>query len=80
MTMLNLRPAAGRVVAPLARTLLRIGVTPDMVTVAGTIGAVAGSMRAAASWASDGDAVSVTAQTAPIKPNAREMLNASPLE
>jgi CDP-diacylglycerol--glycerol-3-phosphate 3-phosphatidyltransferase len=42
--MLNLRPAAGRVVAPLARFLLRVGVTPDMVTVAGTIGAVAGSL------------------------------------
>jgi len=42
-TMLNLRPAAGRVVAPLARSLLRLGVTPDMVTVAGTVGAVAGA-------------------------------------
>jgi CDP-diacylglycerol--glycerol-3-phosphate 3-phosphatidyltransferase len=41
--MLNLRPAAGRVVAPLASWLLRIGVTPDMVTVAGTVGAVVGA-------------------------------------
>lgn len=38
--MLNLRPAVGRVVAPLAATLLRLGVTPDMVTVTGTVGAV----------------------------------------
>lgn len=41
--MLNLRPAVGRVVAPLAARLLRAGVTPDMVTVAGTIGAVVGA-------------------------------------
>jgi CDP-diacylglycerol--glycerol-3-phosphate 3-phosphatidyltransferase len=41
--MLNLRPAAGRVVAPLATWLLRVGVTPDMVTVAGTVGAVVGA-------------------------------------
>jgi CDP-diacylglycerol--glycerol-3-phosphate 3-phosphatidyltransferase len=41
--MLNLRPAVGRVVAPLATWLLRVGVTPDMVTVAGTIGAVVGA-------------------------------------
>src|SRR3954453_11171738 len=43
MTMLNLRPHAGRVVAPLARSLLRVGGTPDMVTVAGTVGAVVGA-------------------------------------
>ena len=42
--MLNLRPVAGRVVAPLAAWLLRVGVTPDMVTVAGTIGAVVGAL------------------------------------
>ena len=41
--MLNLRPAVGRVVAPLASWLLRVGVTPDMVTVAGTVGAVVGA-------------------------------------
>ena len=41
--MLNLRPVAGRVVAPLARWLLRVGVTPDMVTVTGTLGAVVGA-------------------------------------
>ena len=39
--MLNLRPVTGRVVAPLAAALLRVGVTPDMVTVAGAAGAVA---------------------------------------
>lgn len=41
--MLNLRPAVGRVVGPLAARLLRAGITPDMVTVAGTIGAVVGA-------------------------------------
>jgi CDP-diacylglycerol--glycerol-3-phosphate 3-phosphatidyltransferase len=44
MAMLNLRPAVGRVVGPLAARLLRAGVTPDMVTVAGVVGAVAGSL------------------------------------
>jgi len=43
MPMLNLRPAAGRVVAPLAAWLLRVGVTPDMVTISGTVVAVAGA-------------------------------------
>lgn len=42
--MLNLRPAVGRVVAPLAGWLLRVGVTPDMVTVVGTVGAVTGAL------------------------------------
>lgn len=42
--MLNLRPAVGRIVGPLAAFLLRVGVTPDMVTVAGVLGAVAGSL------------------------------------
>jgi CDP-diacylglycerol--glycerol-3-phosphate 3-phosphatidyltransferase len=42
--MLNLRPAVGRVVGPLAAFLLRLGVTPDMVTVFGLIGAAAGSL------------------------------------
>ena len=42
--MLNLRPAVGRVVGPLAARLLRLGVTPDMVTVAGVLGAVAGAL------------------------------------
>jgi CDP-diacylglycerol--glycerol-3-phosphate 3-phosphatidyltransferase len=42
--MLNLRPAVGRVVGPLAARLLRLGVTPDMVTVAGVVGAVAGAL------------------------------------
>ncbi len=41
--MLNLRPAAGRVVAPLATWLLRVGVTPDVVTVSGTVLAVVGA-------------------------------------
>ncbi|MCU1589508.1 MAG: Phosphatidylglycerophosphate synthase [Frankiales bacterium] len=42
--MLNLRPAVGRVVGPLAATLLRAGVTPDMVTVTGVVGAVAAAL------------------------------------
>lgn len=42
--MLNLRPAVGRVVGPLAARLLRAGITPDMVTVAGTIGVVVGAL------------------------------------
>jgi CDP-diacylglycerol--glycerol-3-phosphate 3-phosphatidyltransferase len=42
--MLNLRPAVGRVVGPLAAFLLRIGVTPDMVTVFGLLGAAAASL------------------------------------
>jgi CDP-diacylglycerol--glycerol-3-phosphate 3-phosphatidyltransferase len=42
--MLNLRPAVGRIVGPLAAFLLRVGVTPDMVTVAGVLGAVGGSL------------------------------------
>jgi CDP-diacylglycerol--glycerol-3-phosphate 3-phosphatidyltransferase len=42
--MLNLRPAVGRVVGPLAARLLRAGITPDMVTVVGVVGAVAGAL------------------------------------
>jgi CDP-diacylglycerol--glycerol-3-phosphate 3-phosphatidyltransferase len=42
--MLNLRPAVGRVVGPLAARLLRLGITPDMVTVVGAVGAVAASL------------------------------------
>jgi len=42
--MLNLRPAVGKVTVPLGTALLRVGVTPDAVTVAGTVGAVAGSV------------------------------------
>jgi CDP-diacylglycerol--glycerol-3-phosphate 3-phosphatidyltransferase len=42
--MLNLRPAVGRVVGPLAAFLLRIGVSPDMVTVFGLLGAATASL------------------------------------
>ncbi|MDT7550899.1 MAG: CDP-diacylglycerol---glycerol-3-phosphate 3-phosphatidyltransferase [Actinomycetota bacterium] len=42
--MLNLRPAVGRIVGPLAARLLRLGITPDMVTIAGAVGAVAASL------------------------------------
>ena len=42
--MLNLRPAVGRIVGPLAAFLLRVGVTPDMVTVFGLLGAAAASL------------------------------------
>jgi CDP-diacylglycerol--glycerol-3-phosphate 3-phosphatidyltransferase len=36
----NLRPAVARVWAPVVRTLLRLGVTADAITVLGTVGAV----------------------------------------
>ena len=38
------RPVVAKVVAPIVGGLARAGVTPDMVTVAGTVGAVAGSV------------------------------------
>jgi CDP-diacylglycerol---glycerol-3-phosphate 3-phosphatidyltransferase len=38
------RPVVAKVVAPLVAGLARAGVTPDMVTIAGTVGAVAGSV------------------------------------
>jgi CDP-diacylglycerol---glycerol-3-phosphate 3-phosphatidyltransferase len=40
----NARPVVAKVVAPAVRGLARVGVTPDMVTIAGTLGAVAGSV------------------------------------
>lgn len=39
-----LRPAIGRLTGPLAARLLRAGVSPDAVTLAGTVGVVAGSL------------------------------------
>ena len=42
--MLNLRPAAARVAEPAAAALLRLGISPDAVTIAGTIFAVAGAV------------------------------------
>lgn len=43
--MLNaLRPAIGRVAKPMAGSLLRVGVTPDVVTVLGTVGVCVGSL------------------------------------
>jgi CDP-diacylglycerol--glycerol-3-phosphate 3-phosphatidyltransferase len=38
------RPAVAKVVAPVVARLARAGVTPDMVTVTGTVGAVAGAV------------------------------------
>jgi CDP-diacylglycerol--glycerol-3-phosphate 3-phosphatidyltransferase len=38
------RPIVEKVIAPTVRGLSRVGVTPDMVTIAGTLGAVAGSV------------------------------------
>ena len=38
------RPVVAKVVAPVVGGLARAGVTPDMVTIAGTLGAVAGSV------------------------------------
>jgi CDP-diacylglycerol--glycerol-3-phosphate 3-phosphatidyltransferase len=40
----NLRPAVGRFWAPVVRGLARAGVTPDAVTLTGTLGAVAGAV------------------------------------
>ncbi|MGY2002939.1 phosphatidylinositol phosphate synthase [Blastococcus sp. SYSU DS1024] len=39
----NARPVVAKVVNPLAVRLARLGVTPDMVTITGTVGAVAGA-------------------------------------
>lgn len=44
MLNLRVRPAVGRVVDPVAARLLRAGVSPDAVTVTGTVGAVAGAL------------------------------------
>ena len=44
MLSLRVRPALARVVDPVAGALLRVGVSPDAVTVAGTLGVVAGSL------------------------------------
>ena len=39
-----MRPVMGKVVAPLAARLLRAGVTPDAVTLAGTVGVLVGAL------------------------------------
>lgn len=44
MLNLRVRPALGRMVDPLAAGLLRTGVSPDAVTVTGTLGVVLGSL------------------------------------
>ncbi|HVM26803.1 MAG TPA: CDP-alcohol phosphatidyltransferase family protein [Mycobacteriales bacterium] len=44
MLNLRVRPAMNRVVGPVAGGLLRIGVTPDAVTVVGTLGVVVGAL------------------------------------
>jgi CDP-diacylglycerol---glycerol-3-phosphate 3-phosphatidyltransferase len=44
MLNLHVRPAVGRVVDPVAAGLLRAGVSPDVVTVLGTLGAVVGAL------------------------------------
>jgi CDP-diacylglycerol--glycerol-3-phosphate 3-phosphatidyltransferase len=41
---LSARPVVEKVIAPAVRGLARAGVTPDMVTIVGTLGAVAGSV------------------------------------
>jgi CDP-diacylglycerol--glycerol-3-phosphate 3-phosphatidyltransferase len=41
---LSARPVVEKVIAPTVRGLARAGVTPDMVTIIGTLGAVAGSV------------------------------------
>jgi CDP-diacylglycerol--glycerol-3-phosphate 3-phosphatidyltransferase len=40
----NARPAVAKVVAPIVPGLLRAGVTPDMITITGTLGAVASAV------------------------------------
>jgi CDP-diacylglycerol--glycerol-3-phosphate 3-phosphatidyltransferase len=40
----NARPIVAKVIAPAVRGLARAGVTPDMVTIVGTVGAVAGAV------------------------------------
>jgi CDP-diacylglycerol--glycerol-3-phosphate 3-phosphatidyltransferase len=44
MLNLRVRPALGRVVDPMASALLRTGVHPDAVTLAGTLGVVVGAL------------------------------------
>ena len=44
MLNLRVRPAVGRIVDPIAAALLRAGVSPDAVTLAGTLGAVTGAL------------------------------------
>jgi len=41
---INARPAVAKVVAPVVRVLARAGVTPDMVTITGTLAAVLGAV------------------------------------
>ena len=40
----NARPAVAKVVAPIVPALVRAGITPDMVTITGTVGAVASAV------------------------------------
>lgn len=42
--MFNLRPAVSTVTVPVGRSLLRAGVSPDVVTVAGTVASVVGAL------------------------------------
>jgi CDP-diacylglycerol--glycerol-3-phosphate 3-phosphatidyltransferase len=44
MLNLHVRPAVGRVVDPIAAAVLRAGVSPDAITLLGTVGAVTGSL------------------------------------
>ena len=44
----HLRSGVTKVLGPLARLLLRIGVTPDMVTITGTLGVVVAALWLAA--------------------------------
>lgn len=43
----GVRPAVGKVVDPVARALLRVGVTPDAITVGGTVGILVAAVLAA---------------------------------
>ena len=40
----SFKPAVNRVIEPISRAAVRLGVTPDMVTITGTIGSIASSI------------------------------------
>src|SRR5262245_50424921 len=46
----SVKAAAGRLADPVARGLLRAGVTPNAVTVAGTVGVLIGAVLATQGW------------------------------
>jgi CDP-diacylglycerol--glycerol-3-phosphate 3-phosphatidyltransferase len=63
----NLRPAVGRFWAPVVRGLVRAGVTPDAVTLTGTLGAVAAAVFLIGNGALFWGAFAVTAPRVPVR-------------